>query len=111
MTTPNDNSPDNNLRDNVSLVTQIKSFRSLIEYFYRDIDIEPPTKKEIIFEDGVRKFEEGVRKLFEEWNNKNSVVKNVMDDKTTFHEEYLKLFGEYNSWKLFLPYIPPLALI
>lgn len=52
--------------------------------------------------------EKWIHRAFEVWKEKNSVVRDVNEGKTTFTQEYHKLFGEYNSFsKLSTPYSLP----
>src|SRR3989338_3743224 len=48
-----------------------------------------------------------IRKAFEEWNDKNSVVRAVVSGETTFSQEYQKAFAKYESWRTFTPYSLP----
>jgi len=52
--------------------------------------------------------EQLMRRAYELWKDKNSVVRAVREGKTTFTQEYQKLLGEYRSFsRLSVPYSLP----
>ncbi len=48
-----------------------------------------------------------MKKVWGHFKAKNKVVRDCMEDETTFHKEFKKLLGAYNSSKIYAPYSLP----
>lgn len=58
-----------------------------------------------IYQNKLTTKKEHFRSLFEDWQKSNTIVRSVMSGKTTFYDEYLKVFGTYESMKAPVPYL------
>lgn len=51
--------------------------------------------------------DELMRAAWDEWSGRNTVVRDVKEDKTTFLKEYTEAFDAYDSERVFLPHLLP----